>query len=177
MNFGKLLSVGKGFLGGCKSIAYRENKRVYLPKFNGAKNPFEPKAEQKKAAVVATVKPVVAPLTVPVPQKATVTAVAPVRTNKVQVFAVQKPLASTSTTSWAERLNPFRAPAPSAPVARPVQAELSLSAVKVMHNDLTDADVEVVPVKSRTAAPVESPRLLPTRGSLEFFSERQLETA
>jgi hypothetical protein len=105
--------------------------------------------------------------------------VAPVAAKKRQapVFAAQKPLA---TASWAERLNPFRAPAP-APAAQmvtlPVQTELSLNAVKVLHNDLSDADVEVVPAKSRNNAPVESPRLLPTRGSLEFFGERQLETA
>ena len=33
----------------------------------------------------------------------------------------------------------------------PIQAELSLEKVKVVHNDLTDADVEVVPMKSRPA--------------------------
>ena len=33
-----------------------------------------------------------------------------------------------------------------------VQAELSLDSVKVVHNDLSDADVEVVPIKSRPAA-------------------------
>ena len=32
-----------------------------------------------------------------------------------------------------------------------MQAELSLEAVKVVHNDLTDADVEMVPMKSRPA--------------------------
>jgi hypothetical protein len=58
-----------------------------------------------------------------------------------------------------------------------VQTELSLDAVKVLHNDLSDADVEVVPVKSRTLAPAESPRLATTREPLEFFRERQLETA
>jgi hypothetical protein len=35
-----------------------------------------------------------------------------------------------------------------------VQAELSLEKVKVVHNDLTDAEVEVVPIKSRPAVPV-----------------------
>jgi len=32
-----------------------------------------------------------------------------------------------------------------------VQSELLLDSVKVVHNDLSDADVEVVPIKSRTA--------------------------
>jgi hypothetical protein len=53
-----------------------------------------------------------------------------------------------------------------------VQTELSLNAVKVLHNDLSDADVEIVPVKSRTMAPME----LPTREPMEFFAERRLET-
>jgi hypothetical protein len=38
-----------------------------------------------------------------------------------------------------------------------VQPDLSLDAVKVVHNDLSDADVEVVPVKSRSAAPASVP--------------------
>ena len=169
MNFGKLLAVGKGFLGGRVVVAYRADKRVYLPKFNSAKNPFVPKAAEKKSAVA------------PVPQKTAVTVVTPVvtpvaaKTQKIPVFTAQQPLRAAS---WTERLNPFRTPAPVAlPMVNPVQTELSLDAVKVLHNDLSDADVEVVPVKSRTVAPMESPRLLPRREPLEFFGERQLETA
>jgi hypothetical protein len=37
MNFGKLLAVGKGFLGGRGVVAYRKDKHVYLPKFTSAK--------------------------------------------------------------------------------------------------------------------------------------------
>ncbi len=59
-------------------------------------------------------------------------------------------------------------------LAKPVQTEMSLQAVKVLHNDLTDADVEVVPVKSRTLA---TPQLLATRQPLEFFAENRLETS
>ncbi|MGH7943266.1 MAG: hypothetical protein ACREFR_19580 [Limisphaerales bacterium] len=36
------------------------------------------------------------------------------------------------------------------------QTELSLDAIKVIHNDLSDVDVEIVPIKSRTGA-TESP--------------------
>ena len=172
MNFGKLLAVGKGFLGGRGVVAYRADKRVYLPKFNSAKNPFVPKVAEKKSAPA------------PVPQKTAVMVVAPVapvaakmpaKTQKIPVFTAQQPLRAAS---WTERLNPFRTPAPVAPpMLNPVQTELSLNAVKVLHNDLSDVDVEVVPVKSRTMAPMESPRLLPSREPLEFFGERQLETA
>lgn len=165
MNFGKLLAVGKGFLGGRGVVAYRKDKHVYLPKFTSAKNPFEPKVAEKKSAIA------------PAPQKTAVTVAAPVaaKTQKIPVFAAQQPLRAAS---WTERLNPFRTPVPvAAPILNAVQTELSLDAVKVMHNDLSDADVEVVPVKSRTMAPMESPRLLPARESLEFFGERQLEAA
>jgi len=162
MNFGKLLAVGKGFLGGRGVVAYRKDKRVYLPKFNSAKNPFVPKVVEKKSAAA------------PAPQKTAVTVVAPVapvaakmpaKTQKIPVFTAQQPLRAAN---WAERLNPFRTPIPvAAPMLNPVQTELSLNAVKVLHNDLSDVDVEVVPVKSRTMAPMESPRLLPSREPLE----------
>jgi hypothetical protein len=174
MNFGKLLAVGKGFLGGRGVVAYRADKRVYLPKFNSAKNPFVPKVAEKKSAPAPAPQKMAAPMVPMVPVVPVVTPVA-AKTQKIPVFTAQQPLRAAS---WTERLNPFRTPAPVAPpMLNPVQTELSLNAVKVMHNDLSDADVEVVPVKSRTMAPMESPRLLPSREPLEFFGERQLETA
>ena len=68
----------------------------------------------------------------------------------------------TRAASWKDKLNPFRAPEPVAPpLTNAVQAELSLESVKVIHNDLADADIEIVPVKSRTAATPEVPMLPP----------------
>jgi hypothetical protein len=52
--------------------------------------------------------------------------------------------------------------------ATPVQAELSLEKVKVVHNDLTDADVEIVPLKSRPA-PAE---MQPAKKSWANLGER-----
>jgi hypothetical protein len=54
---------------------------------------------------------------------------------------------------------------------RPVQPELSLETVKVVHNDLTDADVEIVPMKSR---PVREPAadMQPAKKSWEILGER-----
>jgi hypothetical protein len=50
----------------------------------------------------------------------------------------------------------------------PTQTELSLDAVKVVHNDLSDVDVEVVPIKSRaTTAELPAPKK-----SWEFVGER-----
>ena len=50
MNLGKLLGAGKSFFGGKGVVAYRENKRIYLPKFNAEKNPFLPKAAEPVVA-------------------------------------------------------------------------------------------------------------------------------
>lgn len=50
----------------------------------------------------------------------------------------------------------------------PLQTELSLDSVKVVHNDLSDVDVEVVPIKSRTgAAELPAPKK-----AWEFVGER-----
>ena len=161
MNLGKLLGAGKTFFGGGSKVAYRTDKSFYLPKFNAAKNPFAPKPAAPAPAVAPEVKKV--------------SAAHLVKTQKLPVFAAQqpKPAMSTRATSWTDKLNPFRAPQPArlAPAAA-VQVELSLEAVKVVHNDLADADIEVVPVKSRTAATPEPAMLQPARSSWEFLGER-----
>jgi hypothetical protein len=166
MNLGKLLGAGKSFFGGSGVVSYRADKRVYLPKFNAAKNPFEPKlAESAMPGVTA-----------PTPAPAGGMVADEVKTKAATMPRLVAPKLTRSAT-WTERLNPFRGAEPVASESpKPVQAELSLQAVKVLHNDLSDADVEVVPVKSRTLAAVESPRLLPGRETMEFFGERQLET-
>jgi hypothetical protein len=103
------------------------------------------------------------------------------KTQKIPVFAVQqpKPAMPARATSWKDKLNPFRAPEPVrlAPQAGAVQVELSLEAVKVVHNDLSDADIEVVPVKSRTAAMPEPAMLPPARSAWEFLGERLVKQA
>ena len=129
MNLAKLLSTGKSFFSGYGPPAYRETKRGFVPKFNSDKNPFAPKA------VTETKDP--APAAVPVPvQEKRLTSARTVRTAK-----------------WAERLNPFRAPAPARSLIRAEQPELSLDTVKVLQNDLAEADIERVPAKSRTLPP------------------------
>jgi hypothetical protein len=164
MNLGKLLGAGRSFFGGSVVVSYREDKRVYLPKFNSLKNPFEPKSAGE-ATTVALPNPATAVRPVAAPQ---------VSPAKLPVFTAPKPARAGN---WADRFNPFRGPEPVAPeLVKPVQTELSLQAVKVLHNDLSDADVEVVPVKSRTMAAVPAPQLLATRQPLEFFAENRLET-
>ena len=164
MNLGKLLGAGKTFFGGNGNLAYREKKDVYLPKFNSGKNPFAP----KPAEVVPIAGPEVKKVSAPVSAK----------TQKISGFAAPPPKAPmpARTVSWKDKLNPFRAPAPVAPsLTNAVQVELSLESVKVVHNDLADADIEIVPVKSRTVAPPAAPMLPPARQAWEFKGERLLQ--
>ena len=102
------------------------------------------------------------------------------KTQKIPVFAAPLTKAATPAraANWKDKLNPFRAPEPVrlAPVSA-VQVELSLEAVKVVHNDLADADIEVVPVKSRTVTQPDAPMLSPARASWEFLGERLVKQA
>jgi len=96
---------------------------------------------------------------------------------------------------WLKKINPMvwfnRKPAEPKPVIprfskphAPVQGELSLDNIKVMRNDLSEADVEVVPAKARApkvvAAPVPQasaaaamaiPDLPPATRAWEFIGE------
>ena len=154
MNLGKLLVAGKSIINGGREISYRANKRVYLPKFGSTPNPFQPGAETE--AVSASV-----------PKAAPVTA----KTQKIPPW----PPGPARTTSWASKLNPisiWRDAHAVQNAPQPVQSELSLDSIKVVHNDLSDADVEVVPIKSRTAGEAAVPVLPPPTKPWEFLAER-----
>jgi len=135
MSFGKLLAAGRSIMNGRPGMAYRENKHVYLPKFEPAKGLLA-----KPAAVAA----------------ATPAASAPV---KLAVTAPGTARPGVRAGSWSARLNPIsRLRGVVTTQTRPltaVQIELSLDTVKVLHNDLSDAEVEVVPLKSRPARAAE----------------------
>jgi hypothetical protein len=160
MNLAKLLAAGKSIVNGCEQISYRANKHVYLPKFGAVPNPFQPPSggEAAKAASASAGAPV---------KKVAVHA----KTQKLPPW----PPGPARAASWAGKLNPAslwrNAPAPE-DLRPPVQAELSLDSVKVVHNDLSDADVEVVPVKSRNGNPADIPELPPPSRPWEFLAER-----
>ena len=121
-------------MNGRPGMAYRENKHVYLPKFEPAKGLLA------KPAAVAAATP------------AAVAASAPV---KLAVSAPGTARPGVRAGTWSARLNTISrfcggAASPTRPVTA-VQTELSLDTVKVLHNDLCDAEVEVVPLKSRPA--------------------------
>ena len=173
MNLGKMLAAGKSFISGGASAAYRENKRVYLPKFNTDKNPFALKAMEPVASAA------VAPGKNPAIAAALVVAKAAVSAQKISSPSAFAP-APVRATNWTNKLNPFRttpAVAATPPPMPTVQPELlSLEDVKVIHNDLTDADVEVVPAKSRGAKLPEVPMLPPAREPWEFMGERLMKS-
>jgi hypothetical protein len=154
MKLGKLLGAGRSFFGWQESFSYRENKQVYLPKFNPGNNPFGLKSKEVNVPVAT------APCTV-----------------AVEASNVSAPVAAgpVRQSNWTEKLNPFRGskPAKAAPVVPmpSIQSELSLGAVKVVHNDLSDADVEVVPMKSRTEKTAASPAPSLTSVPMEFLGE------
>lgn len=153
MNFGKLLAAGKSWMNGSAEVSYRVDKQFYLPKFESPKNPHAHLPKVKAENPVAAKKEIVAPKI----EKAPAISTAP------------KPQPN-----WTTKLNPFSQHAPEPKNERPiVQSELSLDAVKVVHNDLTDADVEIVPTKSRPAPP----DLQPARKSWEILGERLLKSA
>jgi len=157
MNLGKLLAAGKSIIGGRGEISYRVSNRGFLPKFISPKNPFTPpiKTEPDPKTEESPVKKEVA-------SDGT-------KTQKLPVF----PTLRARKRIWAGKFNPlslWRSWRPSAPLKKPhpMQAELSLDRVKVVHNDLTDVDVEVVPIKSRPGLEVEAglerPILPPAQG-------------
>ena len=167
MNLAKLLVAGKSIINGREEILYRANKHVYLPKFGLAQNPFKSPDEAEPAEPEAKI--------IAAPINKAVTPVA-AKTQKLPAW----PPRPARATSWASKLNPISMWRGSAPAAQsapcPVQSELSLDSVKVVHNDLSDADVEVVPIKSRTADKTALPVLPPPEKSWEFLAERMFHT-
>jgi len=164
MNLGKLLVAGRSIKSGRDYIAYRVNKHVYLPKFGQAQNPFKSPAPAEPAGPGAetAVEPVVKKVMTPVAAK----------TQKIPTLA-PGPVRSTS---WASLLNPMSmwrgSQTDEQSTPSPVQSELSLDSVKVVHNDLSDADVEVVPIKSRTADEAAGPAAPSPENAWEFLTER-----
>lgn len=161
MNLAKLLAAGKSIVNGCEGISYRANKHVYLPKFGPAQNPFQPPASPEAAKPESDAHLPVRKIAAPFAAK----------TQKIPPW----PSGPTRAASWASKLNPVSlwrdTPAPQ-DARQPVQSELSLDTVKVVHNDLSDADVEVVPMKSRPADPAAVPELPPPSRPWEFLAER-----
>ena len=141
MSLGKLLLTGKSLLGANgEAHRFRVNKRVALPKFGSNRNPFASGAQQERAEARPTAA---------FPTEAKVRA-----TNAPAPPAALRKLSPAHALKWAgelgQKLNPLamwkRQPAAAssaaARVTAPIQRELSLDAVRVLRNDLSDADAE-----------------------------------
>jgi hypothetical protein len=168
MNLGKLLGAGKSFISGSNVSPYRTDKRYYLPQFVSPKNPFVNSVPAAKQAEL--------------PKPVAQTSADPVKKTmmppwiKAQKISAPLPAgAPARATTWASKLNPvsiFRAAPPFADkYVTPVQVELSLERVKVVHNDLADAEVEIVPMKSRHAREAAAD-LQPAKKSWANLGER-----
>jgi hypothetical protein len=165
MKLGKLLAAGKSLVSGNGAMAYCECKQAYLPKFGSPKNPFITPAQNESPK---------APLENPV---------APMEKSFTPSWAkTQKMLTISSSpkslATWTSKLNPITMFRGSQEEAKSfsrvaVQPELSLDSVKVVHNDLTDADVEIIPMKSRPQKIVAD--LPPAKKSWEILGERLLK--
>lgn len=152
MSMGRLLATGRSLIGAQNaSSRYRMDKRARLPKFGSTKNPFAaahstPEVNQPvppQPTNSADAEPVVRatpPAANPIP------ASAPATRLRRAVRRLQE---------WYLEVNPLprlAGPARSAFTAvprpsGPIQSELSLDTVRVVRNDLSDADLEIVPVK------------------------------
>ena len=209
MSLGKLLTTGKSLVGLSHENARYQMRKGALPKFESAKNPFTakvpvemperepqlPKLSPAEAPAESLKKtqrmPVLGALIIA--REASVVASQtskPAETPK----ASEPPQVPVAVDSWLKKINPMvwfnnRKPAESKPAIprfgkshAPIQGELSLDNIKVMRNDLSEADVEVVPAKLRpakvVAAPMQAsaaamaiPDLPPARTAWEFLGE------
>ncbi len=162
MSLGRLLAAGKSLVGGQdRSGRYRVNKGVALPKFISPRNPFAAAPAPDATAPVADA---------PTQGRAETPAVTSAKAVRRADGEGQSRLSIGDRAvrwlgEWGRRLKPLpRATKPPGPARSavtvatrsPVQAELSLDQVKVVRNDLSDGDLEVVPVK----APMASARLV-----------------
>jgi len=188
MKLGTLLAAGKSLaLRRRGESPYRANKQFYLPKFGSPKNPFVSASQSGEAISPedAAAAPVKTPITVAAAKTQKLPTFSPApraanhrpTTTKKPALPNQKPRRSWG---WMGRLNPFGSgsaftAASGENAKNPVQAELSLDAVKVLRNDLSDVDIEVVPLKSRPADGVKTPGQEPEKKTWGLLGARLLK--
>ena len=146
MSFGRLLAAGKSLVGLQGGPGrYRESKQARLPKFISPRNPFAPGETPAKPPEPSVVKAVPAQSTVP--KSFTSAAGAATSGVKKEILPGSKEArAGGWLRTWGRKLNPLprhsQAQVPLKPVAQ--QGELSLDGVRVVRNDLSDAESDGV---------------------------------
>jgi hypothetical protein len=202
MSLGKLLTTGKSLVGLHNSGARYQLRKGALPKFESSKNPFASRPPEEASAPNAERAPQL--------PKLTPAETAAANLKKTQQFPAQDAVPGTLPQnsqpvepekpapvidSWLKKMNPLvwlgsrKAAPPKPAVPRfnkgPVQGELSLDNIKVMRNDLSETDVEIVPMKARpakmppvsmeaSAAAMAIPELPPATNAWEYLGERLL---
>ena len=199
MSLGKLLTTGKSLVGLTNANSRYHMQKGALPKFKSARNPFASKVNAEL------------PEREPQLPKLTPAEEAAANLKKTQALpALGAPTANRDAKpaepvtvpapvdGWLKKLNPMvwfgnnKPTGPKSALPRfggkshaPVQGELSLDKIKVMRNDLSETDVEIVPAKSRPAkviaAPMQAsaaamaiPDLPPATSAWEYLGERLL---
>ncbi len=184
MSLLKLLTTGKSLVGLKDAESrYRMTNQRLLPKFGSGKNPF--RSTEGIEAMPAETKPEVtepmpaavsaapAPAVTPAGQNAGLLRLGTAKCRDLAAAALQN--------RWVSQLGsllprPARKPTPTVvgPILgkAPLQGELSLDRIKVMRNDLSDADLEVVPAKPRRTAPATAPPAKQTANSPEASEAR-----
>jgi hypothetical protein len=203
MSLVRLLTTGKSLIGlNGDAIRYEMHSRNLLPKFVSPKNPFanttSPRVDQPTAAIA------VSPGVIQKMSPAEIVAANLKETKRLPAVAAvsartAEPLKEKTPgrlSRWVEKMNPLgwcnRRPANKSAVPRfnkaPIQVELSLDKIKVVRNDLSETDVEIVPVKTTavntrvvtvTPKPEPEPQLAipdlpPATESWELLGERIL---
>jgi hypothetical protein len=184
MSLGKLLTTGKSLMAGHGPSRYQMHKHIRLPNFGAARNPFAPEARPEAPSAPLVVAPPVtsAPAVrlepvlerrdqaadnvagcalppqgnVPVPAKrgARLAVVGRAMRGLGAQWGKVNPFAGRTKDS-----GPVRAGLPQPGGVPPVQGELSLEKVRVVRNDLSDADLEIIPA-AVPVAPAEPPPLV-----------------
>jgi hypothetical protein len=209
MSLGKLLTTGKSLVGLHNSGVRYQLRKGALPKFESAKNPFAARTQAESSTTNPARGPELPKLT---PAEAAAAGLKKTQPLSVlgSLIAVREaavdakrnsqpaepPKVAAPVDSWLKKINPLvwlgnRKPAePESPIQRfgksrtPVQGELSLDNIKVMRNDLSDTDLEVVSMKARparlpsappqasaSAAAMAIPDLPPARTAWELLGE------
>ena len=169
MSLGKLLKAGKGLMGGPDGTRYQMNKHIRLPKFGSSRNPFAPEAPAESVSALRVKNEPAFPAPAASPAPVPVRAVSPRR--GVRLAVVGRAVRNLGA-QWG-KVNPFagrtkdsrtvRVELPHPGGVPPVQGELSLEKVRVVRNDLSDADLEIIPAATPVAS-AESPPLVAAIG-------------
>jgi hypothetical protein len=173
MSLVRLLAAGKSLVGMRDTASrYRMNKQGMLPKFVSPKNPFATPAESEPAPKKTGAAPQRAPGRTP-------SAAGPAGATPKSGPRCARSLSLAGVARWLgerlRKLNPLPQLSKPSPPVKPaprqitktvIQDELRLDNVKVIRNDLSDADLEVVPVAAGPAKQIGAEPILRTAGRL-----------